>query len=115
MKFLRRAVEVLLWQAKLGCGCRTGIRISPMFFILTVELVSNTEDFGLVFGRDVRLFQHGLVVADLSFEVGDGFQEAILEGHNRLPVQQSLCNGQVWTALFRVIGCREFLVDDLTG
>ena len=115
MKFLRRAVEVLLWQAKLGCGCRTGIRISPMFFILTVELVSNPEDFGLVFGRDVRLFQHRLVVADLSFEVGDGFQEAILEGHNRLPVQQSLCYGQIWTALFRVIGCRELLVHNFTG
>ena len=115
MKFLRRAVEVLLWQTELGCSCRTGIRISPMFFILTVELVSNTEDFGLVFGRDVRLFQHRLVVADLSFEVGDGFQKAILEGHNRLPVQESLCNSQIWTTLFWVIGCRELLVDDLTG
>ena len=115
MKFLRRAVEVFLRQAKLGCGRRTGIRISPMFFLLTVELVSNTEDFGLVFGWDVRLFQHGLVVADLPFEVGDGFQEAILEGHNRLPVQQSLCNREVWTTLFWVIGCRELLVDNLTG
>ena len=55
-KLLHGGVEVRRWQAKLGCGCRTGIRISPMFFILTVELISNTEDFGLVFGRDVRLF-----------------------------------------------------------
>ncbi len=115
MKLLSSPIKIFLWDSQFLGGCRTCIRISPMLFILSVELIGDAKDFGLVFGWDVRLFQHGLVVADLPFEVGDSFQEAILEGHNWLPVQEGLSYCEVWTALFWIIGCREFLVDDLTG